>query len=102
MRAALPAVVNTPELRFPCPEERKFEVVEEVRERLAAAKADVNAVDGVRVRTRDGWWLLRASNTQDVLVARAEARDKAGLDRLMATVNDQLELSGIEAVEAAH
>ena len=55
-----------------------------------------------RQARRDGWWLLRASNTQDVLVARAEAKNQAGLDRLMATVNEQLEKSGIEAVEAAH
>jgi phosphomannomutase len=97
MRAALPAVVNTPELRFPCPEERKFKVVEEVRERLAAAKADVNAVDGVRVRTRDGWWLLRASNTQDVLVARCEAADDAGLERLKQALAKELEKSGVAA-----
>ena len=97
MRAALPAVVNTPELRFPCPEERKFKVVEEVRERLAAAKADVNAVDGVRVRTRDGWWLLRASNTQDVLVARCEAADAAGLARLKQALAKELQKSGVAA-----
>jgi phosphomannomutase len=97
MRAALPKVVNTPELRFPCPEDRKFKVVEEVRDRLLAAKADVNAVDGVRVRTPDGWWLLRASNTQDVLVARCEAKDEAGLDRLKKALAQELEHSGIPA-----
>ena len=46
---------------------------------------------------RDGWWLLRASNTQDVLVARAEAKDQAGLDRLVAQIDDQLAKSGVEA-----
>ncbi|HVG82516.1 MAG TPA: phosphomannomutase/phosphoglucomutase, partial [Methylomirabilota bacterium] len=97
MRAALPRVVNTPELRFPCSEDRKFEVVEEVRDRLAAAKADVNAVDGVRVRTKDGWWLLRASNTQDVLVARCEAADAQGLERLKRALAAELEKSGIAA-----
>ena len=80
----LPAVVNTPEVRFESPEERKFAVVEEIKERLRAAGADVNDIDGVRVRTRDGWWLLRASNTQDLLVARCEADDDAGLERLKA------------------
>jgi phosphomannomutase len=49
----------------------------------------------VRVNTPDGWWLLRASNTQDVLVARAEARDEAGLARLMAQIDGQLAESGI-------
>jgi phosphomannomutase len=95
MRAGLPKVVNTPELRFPCQEDRKFKVVEEVRERLAAAKADVIAVDGVRVRTRDGWWLLRASNTQDVLVARCEAGDEEGLARLKRALAAELERSGV-------
>jgi phosphomannomutase len=97
MRAELPRVVNTPELRFPCPEDRKFKVVEEVRERLAAAKADVNAVDGVRVRTKDGWWLLRASNTQDVLVARCEGADAQGLERLKQALARELEKSGVAA-----
>jgi phosphomannomutase len=97
MRAALPKVVNTPELRFPCPEDRKFKVVEEVRDRLVAAKADVNAVDGVRVRTADGWWLLRASNTQDVLVARCEAKDEAGLRRLKTALAQELARSNIAA-----
>jgi phosphomannomutase len=82
LRDRLPAVVNTPELRFPCSETRKFTVVEEVRDRLRKAGAEMSDIDGVRVRTPDGWWLLRASNTQDVLVARAEARDEAGLRRL--------------------
>ena len=97
MRAALPRVVNTPELRFPCPEDRKFKVVEEVRDRLVAAKADVIAVDGVRVRTADGWWLLRASNTQDVLVARCEAKDETGLGRLKKALAQQLERSNVAA-----
>ena len=56
----------------------------------------------MRVSTADGWWLLRASNTQDVLVARAESSDQAGLDRLMDSINHQLEASGIDAVEMAH
>lgn len=96
-RDALPQMVNTPEVRFPCSEERKFAVVDEVRDRLEAAGAKVNDIDGVRVLTDDGWWLLRASNTQDVLVARCEARDEAALSRLKAAVTRQLETSGIAA-----
>ena len=56
----------------------------------------VNDTDGVRVTTDDGWWLLRASNTQDVLVARAESDTRQGLDRLLAQIDDQLEASGLE------
>ena len=64
MRDGLPQLVNTPELRFDCPDARKFKVVEEVKARLQKAGAKVNDIDGVRVSTADGWWLLRASNTQ--------------------------------------
>ena len=96
MRDRLPAVVNTPELRFACPEERKVAVVDEVRGRLRAAGAEVNDIDGVRVTTADGWWLLRASNTQAVLVARCEASDATALDRLKADLAAQLEASGVE------
>jgi phosphomannomutase len=56
----------------------------------------------VRVSTGDGWWLLRASNTQDVLVARAEAADQQGLDRLVGQIDEQLARSGVERVEAVH
>lgn len=97
VRAAMPQVINTPELRFDCAEDRKFAVVEEVRARLAAEGAQVSAVDGVRVQTADGWWLLRASNTQAVLVARCEASSAEGLERLKASLVRQLEASGLQA-----
>ncbi len=96
LKDAMPAMINTPELRFQVDESRKFAVVDEILDRLAADGADVNRTDGARVNTPDGWWLLRASNTQDVLVARAEAKDQAGLDRLMAQIDAQLEASGLE------
>ncbi len=100
LKDAMPAMVNTPEMRFQSSEDRKFKVVDEVLDRLAADGADVNRTDGARVNTPDGWWLLRASNTQDVLVARAEAKDEAGLERLMGQINDQLARSGVEPVLA--
>ena len=93
---AMPKSVATPELRFPVDEPRKFAIVEEVRDRLGAEGAKVDATDGVRVSTPDGWWLLRASNTQDVLVARAEAKDDGGVERLVAQIDDQLAKSGVE------
>ena len=96
LRGEMPALVNTPEMRFQVDESRKFAVIDEVKQRLSAAGADVDATDGVRVSTQDGWWLLRASNTQDVLVARAESNDQAGLDRLMAQIDGQLAESGLE------
>jgi phosphomannomutase len=97
MRAGLPHVINTPELRFDCDDRRKFSVIEEVAGRLAAAGADVSATDGVRVATPDGWWLLRASNTQAVLVARAEATSPEGLENLKAALVAQLQASGLDA-----
>jgi phosphomannomutase len=96
LRSAMPAMVNTPEMRFQVDESRKFAVVEEVLARLGKDGAEVDRTDGARVSTADGWWLLRASNTQDVLVARAEARDVAGLQRLIAQIDEQLALSGLE------
>ncbi|MGD9665593.1 MAG: phosphoglucomutase/phosphomannomutase PgmG [Novosphingobium sp.] len=96
LRAAMPDMINTPEMRFQVDEARKFPVIDEVKARLAASGADVNATDGVRVNTADGWWLLRASNTQDVLVARAESDSDAGLQRLIAQIDDQLAASGLE------
>ncbi len=97
VRKALPQVVNTPELRFDCPEDRKFAVIEEVAARLRAEGAKVAEIDGVRVLTKDGWWLLRASNTQAVLVARAEASSADGLERLKADLVRHLEASGLQA-----
>ena len=97
----MPKSVATPEMRFPVEESRKFAVVNEVRQRLSADGARVDPTDGARVMTDDGWWLLRASNTQDVLVARAEAKNKTGLKRLMQQIDDQLARSGVERTEGA-
>ena len=94
-RDAMPALVATPELRFAVDPARKDAVVAEVRERLAAVGADMVTVDGVRVSDADGWWLLRASGTQDMLTARAEAADEAALARLLASLDAQLAASGV-------
>ena len=100
IKDAMPNMINTPELRFQVDESRKFAVVDEILARLEAEGANINRTDGARVNTADGWWLLRASNTQDVLVARAEAQDQAGLDRLMAQIDRQLAASGLERGES--
>ena len=97
IRDALPRVFNTPELRFNCDDRRKFVVIQEVAARLRASGSSVVEIDGVRVQAADGWWLLRASNTQAVLVARCEASTEAGLDRLKAALIAQLEASGLAA-----
>ncbi|HWC57230.1 MAG TPA: phosphomannomutase/phosphoglucomutase [Sphingomicrobium sp.] len=102
LKSAMPTAVATPELRFQVDESRKFAIIDEVRDRLSSDGAKVDATDGVRVSTADGWWLLRASNTQDVLVARAESTDEAGLDRLVGQIDDQLAKSGLQRVKAVH
>lgn len=100
LRGSMPDMLNTPEMRFQVDESRKFAAIDEVSARLADSPADVNATDGVRVTTADGWWLLRASNTQDVLVARAESDTQDGLERLLAQIDEQLALSGLERGES--
>ena len=104
MRGEMPDMLNTPELRFQVDESRKFAAIDEVKARLMGkdvpADVEVNATDGVRVTTPDGWWLLRASNTQDVLVARAESDTAEGLERLMGLIDEQLALSGLERGES--
>ena len=95
----LPPVFNTPELRLPCEEERKFAVVAEVRDRLRRRGGEMVEIDGVRVRTADGWWLLRASNTQAIVVARAESTSEAGLARLKSQLAAELAASGLSLPE---
>ena len=99
---AMPHTVATPEMRFEVEAARKFAIPNEVLGRLRAEGVKVDATDGARVMTGDGWWLLRASNTQDVLVARAEAKDDAGLARLVAEIDQQLALSGAARSEGGH
>lgn len=85
LTAHLPKLHNTPEVRFTVDEAEKFALVPRVLESLKAQANDNTAlddIDGVRVSTPDGWWLLRPSNTQDVLVARAESDSAEGLKRL--------------------
>tara|TARA_Y100001970_G_scaffold283401_2_gene398411 strand:- start:32750 stop:34171 length:1422 start_codon:yes stop_codon:yes gene_type:complete len=94
---SLPKAVNTPELRFDCPDEQKFMIIQEVLDRLQGDKfLDIVTVDGIRVNRTGGWWLLRASNTQPALVARVEAEDKEALGELTEELCSQLIESGLE------
>ncbi len=96
LRSAMPPMINTPEMRFQVDESRKFAAIGEIAGRVAASDAVADTTDGVRVTTDHGWWLLRASNTQDVLVARAESESEEGLARLVAQIDEQLAASGLE------
>ncbi|WP_260483298.1 phosphoglucomutase/phosphomannomutase PgmG [Sphingomicrobium flavum] len=95
LRDEMPPAVSTPEMRFPVGDKDKFAIIEQLLANLRAAGADIDDTDGARVSTEDGWWLLRASNTQDVLAARAEASDEAGLERLVAQIDQELGKLGV-------
>ena len=85
--ADLPPTFVTPEIRVPCPDEQKFKVVEQVLAHYRATHP-VNDVDGARVNFGDGWGLVRASNTQAVLVLRFEASTESRRDALRAEVEE--------------
>ncbi len=95
LRDAMPALVATPDLRFPVEDVRKLAVVDEVIARLKSEGAAMDLTDGARVTTANGWWLLRASNTQAMLTVRAEAKDQAALDALLTEVDAHLSASGV-------
>ncbi len=92
--ADLPATVSTPELRVDCADERKFAIVERAAQHFAA-RYPVSTLDGVRITFPDGWGLLRASNTQPVLVLRFEAGSEAALAAYRTEVEDWLAAQGI-------
>ncbi len=96
-RDGLPPSFATPELRVPCPEERKAAVVEEVAGRLAGEGARFDPRLGLRVETAEGWWLLRSSGTEPMLSCRCESTHPDGLDRLRGQLKRQLMLSGVKA-----
>ena len=86
----MPRTFSTPELRRDCPEDRKFEVVRRAQE-FFAARYQAVTVDGVRVVFPDGWGLVRASNTQPLLVLRFEATTPERLAEIQRLVSDKVE-----------
>ena len=91
----VPRFVSTPEIRVDCPDEKKFEIVREAQS-FFSAKYDVITVDGVRVLFGDGWGLIRASNTQPVLVMRFEARTREQLDRIQSEMQGWIRSKGVQ------
>ncbi len=90
MLADLPPAVSTPEIRVECPDALKFRIAEKAKERFRAMHCDIIDVDGVRVKFPEGWGLIRASNTQPVLVMRFEASTQAKLDEYRGIVEKVL------------
>jgi len=99
IRDSLPVMINTPEIRIEVADEEKFDIVDRVKERVKSANLDVNDIDGVRVNEGGGWWLLRASNTQNCLVIRCEATDEDVLETLKGRVCEELERAGVKDVD---
>ena len=93
--ADVPRFVSTPEIRVDCPDDKKFGIVEEAREYFSA-KYKVITVDGARVLFGDGWGLIRASNTQPVLVMRYEARTEEQVDKIQSEMEGWLRSKGVK------
>ncbi|MBH88001.1 MAG: phosphomannomutase [Pelagibacterales bacterium] len=84
---SLPKTYSTQEIKIKCSDDKKFRVIEELYSILNNEKIKVNRIDGLRIEKEDGWWLLRASNTQAVLVARIEAKSKKSLKDFQKELN---------------
>lgn len=85
----LPKMVSTPEIRIDCPEELKFKIAQNAK--AAFAEFEVETIDGVRITFENGWGLVRASNTQPVLVMRFEARTQKDLDAIRTIVTERID-----------
>lgn len=93
----LPTMLSTPEVRLHVDADRKFDIPKEIAAMLADVEGiDINDMDGIRVTSEQGWWLLRASNTESVLSLRAEAFTQDGLDQLKAQLEGYLQTAGVD------
>lgn len=94
LTASLPQTFNTPEIRFEVEESEKFRLAQKLAENIQNeynnTDIDICTLDGIRITTSDGWWLLRASNTQNVLVARMESFTPEGLERIKQMATSQI------------
>jgi phosphomannomutase len=90
----LPKLFNTPEIRIEVREEEKFTLIPRILENLQHENLQISTIDGLRVTTPDGWFLLRPSNTQNVLVARMESSSATGLEHITRLVRSLIETIG--------
>lgn len=91
----LPKSYSTPEIKISVPSQLKLKIIEEIKQKLLDDKIEFNDIDGVRVNTEHGWWLLRSSNTESIIVARAESASKEGLEEIITIINKYLEKYGL-------
>lgn len=95
LMSVFPKTIATPETRFDVLESRKFLIIDEIKNRLSNIDGQVIDIDGIRVENELGWFLIRASNTQNQLTCRAEALNQKDLIILTSIIEEQLLLSGV-------
>ncbi|MEY4463255.1 MAG: hypothetical protein RLZZ81_226 [Pseudomonadota bacterium] len=91
----LPKSYSTPEIKIFVSSELKLKIIEKIKQKLLDDKIEFNDIDGVRVNTKHGWWLLRSSNTESIIVARAESASNEGLEEIITTINEHLKKYGL-------
>jgi len=96
LMSIFPKAVSTPETRFDVLESRKFLIIDEIKNRISNIAGEIISIDGIRVENKLGWFLIRASNTQNQLTCRAEALNKKDLLILTSIIEEQLLLSGVD------
>ncbi len=96
LKKSLPKTFSTAEIRIECSEEKKFQIVEDLKISLKKSGLSFEDIDGIRANSNLGWWLIRASNTQSVLVARCEANSEENLAKLKENLRHNLQFCGLE------
>ncbi len=91
---SIPSYPSTEEIRISCPDDEKFQITERITQK-AREKYKVSDIDGVRILYPDGWGLIRASNTQPVMVVRCEGKTKEALERIMNDVKERVLAEGL-------
>lgn len=95
MMESLPKAYSTPEMRIMTDDATKFQTIEEIKKQALLGGKKFNDIDGLRVTTEHGWWLLRASNTQPAIIARCESSSAEGLEILKQELREILAGHGI-------
>jgi len=99
LRKSMPQTFSTPEIRVVCDEEKKFLIVEKLKNNLRKMGFNFDDIDGIRMTSKEGWWLIRASNTQPVLVARCEGNSARELQILKENLVKNLEFCQVKIPE---
>jgi len=89
-------LISTPEIKIFCDDSIKFDIVKRCKSDILKKFSDVTTIDGIRVNTKKGWWLIRASNTQPAIIVRCEAESEANLNDLILEVKSFLDKYGIK------